>query len=82
MSAGVPSVKTLSQVVLLVSCTAWQDGTCTLPMPSSLSRLLTHASWTYSLEMLHRSRFAFSMQALVLCATGLAFQALCEQLDR
>ena len=45
-NAGIPSAKTLSQVVLLVSCTAWHVGTCTLPTASSLSRLLMHESWT------------------------------------
>ena len=59
-------MKTLSQVVLLVSCTALHVGTCTLPMPSSLSRLLMHASWTYSLEMLHRCRPAVRVRDLML----------------
>jgi len=39
-----PFAKTLSHVDVLVSCTASQIGTCTLPMASSLSRLLMHAS--------------------------------------
>ena len=52
-AGGSPFANTLSHVAGLVSCTSLHGGICTLLRPSSLSRLLTQASWTYSLEMLH-----------------------------